>query len=246
MVTVSTTIIAFGATGDAQELLALHDEMRHAADAYGEPLWQAVGTIAGCHATAHDQACLIGLRLFEDERPSGLILPLGNRQERTRLCSGSHCATTNTSVAPGRAGNTLPTWIFLIVWQDTFGAAVAAVIDEVVGVPSSAVGAHLDKPRPDVMRRATNRDGVIDRADRLGNQVVSSKSPGTLVRSGADLPARVNRKYREHYRYSEENEQQFLLHGAADVRVAQCDFVLSDLSHLGFCAETRRNLGSFR
>jgi len=63
------------------------------------------------------------------------------------------------------------------------------------------------------MTRATNRDGVIDRADRLGNQVVSGKGPGTLVRSSADLHAGTNRKYREHYRYSEKNEQQFFFMG---------------------------------
>ena len=111
----------------------------------------------------------------------------------------------------------------LIVWQDTFGAAVATVINEVVGVPSSPVGSHLNKPRPNVTRRTTNRDGVIDRADRLGNQVVSGKGPGMLVRSSADLHAGKNRKYREHDRYSEKNEQQFLLHEPADVRVAQSD-----------------------
>jgi hypothetical protein len=93
---------------------------------------------------------------------------------------------------------------------------------------------------------ATNRDSVIDRADRLGNQVVSSKGLGTLVRSGADLQAGTNRQYRRHYQYSEKNQQQFLLHGGSRCRVAQSDFVLSDRGHSGFCAETRRNLGSFR
>jgi hypothetical protein len=93
---------------------------------------------------------------------------------------------------------------------------VATVVNEVVGVLSSPVGAHLSKPRPDLMRRATNRDGVIDGADWLENQVVSGKGPGALVSRGADLRAGTNRKYREHYRYSEKNEQQFLLHGAAE------------------------------
>ncbi len=64
-----------------------------------------------------------------------------------------------------------------------------------------------------------NRDAVINRADRLGNQVVSGKGPGTLVRSSADLHAGTNRKYREHDRYSEKNEQQFLLHGATSCSV---------------------------
>jgi hypothetical protein len=84
----------------------------------------------------------------------------------------------------------------LIRGQDAFGAALTAVIDEIVGIPSGAAGAHLGQPRPDVMRRATNRDGVIDRAEGLRNQVVSGKSPGLLARSGADLPPGVNRSRR--------------------------------------------------
>ena len=52
--------------------------------------------------------------------------------------------------------------------QDAIRTAVAAVIDEVVSVPPSSAGSHLDKPGPDVIRRATNGDRVIDRADGRG------------------------------------------------------------------------------
>jgi hypothetical protein len=46
----------FGATGDAQELFALHDEVRHAAHAQGKPLWQAEGMIPRSHTATDDQA----------------------------------------------------------------------------------------------------------------------------------------------------------------------------------------------
>ena len=66
------------------------------------------------------------------------------------------------------------------------------------------------------MRRATNGDCVIDRADGLGNQAVSGKSPGLLARSRADLHAAVSRKRREDYQYSGEHNQCFPFHGHAD------------------------------
>src|SRR5208337_3073453 len=140
--------------------------------------------IASRHATPYDQARLVGLGLFQDERPGGLIpaarqspcedeavLPFALRDYEHVLSSGE-CGeyASHTGV--------------LITGQDAFGAALTAVIDEVVGVPSGAAGAHLHQPRPDLMRRATNCNGVIDRAKGLRNQVVSGKSSGLLVRSG--------------------------------------------------------------
>ena len=71
--------------------------------------------------------------------------------------------------------------------QDAIRTAVAAVIDEVISVPPSSAGSHLDKPGPHVMRRTTNCDRVIDRADGLGDQTISGKSPGLFIRGGADL-----------------------------------------------------------
>ena len=58
---VSTMVISLGAAGDAEELLALHDEVRQAADAQGEPFRQTVWAIARCHTATHDQPCLVGL-----------------------------------------------------------------------------------------------------------------------------------------------------------------------------------------
>lgn len=53
--------------------------------------------------------------------------------------------------------------------QDTFGTMVPTIINEIVSVPSSSTGAHLDKPGPNFVRATTNRDRVIDDADRLRN-----------------------------------------------------------------------------
>ncbi len=104
----------------------------------------------------------------------------------------------------------------LKLWQDAIRTAAAAVIDEVVSVPPSSAGSHLDKPGPDVMRRTTNGDRVIDRADGLGNQAVSGKSPGLLARSRADLHAAVSRKRREDYQCSGEHNQYFPFHSRAN------------------------------
>ena len=66
------------------------------------------------------------------------------------------------------------------------------------------------------MRRATDGDRVIDRADRPGNQAISGKSPGLLARSRADLHAAVSRKCREDYQCSGEHNQYFPFHGHAN------------------------------
>ena len=171
-----------------------------------EPLRHAVGTIAGSHAATHDQARLVWPRLFQDECPSGLILAVGQSPGKNQAVFGLTLRNEEHVLGSGERRKYTPYPDTLILGQDVFGAAVATVVDEVVGVPSGSARAHLGQPRPHVSRRATNRDGVIDRADRLGNQVVSGKSPGALVRSSADLHVSANRKYREHYRYSENEE----------------------------------------
>src|SRR5271157_4088702 len=70
--------------------------------------------------------------------------------------------------------------------QDAIRTAVPAVVNEVVSVPPSSTGSHLDKPGPDVMRRATNGNRVIARADGLSNQAVSRKGLDLLSMSRAD------------------------------------------------------------
>src|SRR5579884_54538 len=100
----------------------------------------------------------------------------------------------------------------LVLRQDALGAGVTAIIDEGVGVPPAATSAHLSQPRPNVMRRAANSYGVIDRADWPGNQVVSGKSPRPLAGSGSDLEVGVNRECRECNQYPEKCKQHLLLH----------------------------------
>jgi len=51
---VSIGVIRFGAAGNAQELLALHNEMRQSTGRYSEPLRQAIRAIARRDATTHD------------------------------------------------------------------------------------------------------------------------------------------------------------------------------------------------
>lgn len=71
----------------------------------------------------------------------------------------------------------------LILRQNAFGAALGTVVNEVVAVPHGAARTHLGQPRPDIMGRPTNRDGVVDGSEGLRNKGVSGKSPGLLVRS---------------------------------------------------------------
>jgi hypothetical protein len=85
----------------------------------------------------------------------------------------------------------------LVVGQDAFSAVMGTFVNEVVGVPTGPVGAHLGEPRLDVAGRATNGDGVIDRADRQGNQIVPGKCPDAFFRGSADLHASANGEYRD-------------------------------------------------
>src|SRR5271167_3810075 len=78
----------FGAAGDAEELFALHDEMSHGTDARGEPLRQAEWMIARSHAATDDQACLASLGFFEDVRPSGLMLTVGQPPRENQAVFG--------------------------------------------------------------------------------------------------------------------------------------------------------------
>ena len=185
-------VMRFGSTSNAQQLLALHDEMRQATDWYGEPLRQAVGMIARCNSAAYDQARSVRLWLFQDERPGGLILAAGQSPGKNkaalRVALGHEKHVSSAEKCREYASHT----DVLVLGQDVLGAAMAAVIDEVVCVPSGATGAHLGQPRPDVTRRAMNCDSVIDGSQGLGNQIVSGKRPGLLTGSGVDLRAGIN------------------------------------------------------
>src|ERR1700730_6408295 len=74
--------------------------------------------------------------------------------------------------------------------KDSFSAVVTAVIDEIIGVPSSAVRSHLSQQWPHVMGRALDCDGVLNLLDRIWNQVVAWKPTGSLAGGCACRPAR--------------------------------------------------------
>jgi hypothetical protein len=78
----------FSASGDAEELLALHDEMRHAAHAQCKPLWQPEGMVDRSHAATDDQACLAALGFFEDVHPSGLMPTVGQPPRKNQVVFG--------------------------------------------------------------------------------------------------------------------------------------------------------------
>ena len=56
-----------------------------------------------------------------------------------------------------------------------------------------------------------NGDGMIEHADRMGNQVISGKRLSPLRSSCADLQARVNGQCCDKCEYSETDEQEFPL-----------------------------------
>src|SRR5208337_2592297 len=203
----TTSIDIVGAAGDVEKLLALHDEMRHATQRRGKPLRQAEGMIACGHAATYDQASLARLRLFEDKGPSDLIPAVGQAPGKNQavfrltLCNDKHVLR-----AGERREHAAHTDV-LQVGEDAFGAVVSAVINEVVGIPPGAAGAHLHQPRPDLARRATHGDCVMHRADRLRNQIVSGKGADALGGSGADLEAGISCERGEEEKHGEKGEE---------------------------------------
>jgi len=133
--------VRFGPASNAQQLLALHDEMRQAPGCYGQPLGQAIGVIAGCHATAYDQARSVRLRLFQDERPGGLILAAGQSPVKNEAALRLALRHQKHVPSSGKCTEYASHADVLVLGQDALGAAMAAVIDEVVCVPSGAAGA---------------------------------------------------------------------------------------------------------
>src|SRR6266566_4839930 len=107
-------------------------------------------------------------------------------------CAAAHTARRRTVSDSGERGEHASNRDALIFRQDAFGAVMPAVVDRVVGVPSSAARAHLHQPRPDIAGRTMNGDGVVDRADGIGNQVISGESFVTLGSRCADLQSSVN------------------------------------------------------
>jgi hypothetical protein len=171
---------------------------------------------------------LAALGFFEDVRSSSLMLTVGQPPRKNQAVFGLTLHNDEGILHPRERWKYTPDVDVLKAGQDTFGARVPTVINEVVGVPPGPVGTHLDQPQPHVTRRAMNADGVIDRTDGPGDEIVACKSTGALVRRGADLPASVNRQSREYQRYAEKNEQYFLFHGEVNGRVTPCEFVFCD------------------
>src|SRR5208282_2777369 len=121
-----------------EKLLALHDEVRHGTQGHGEPLRQAVGTVASSHAATDDQASLARLRLFEDKGPRGLILTVGQAPGKNQAVLGLALRNDKDILHTRECGEHAANTDALQVGEDAFGAVVAAVINEVVGIPSGA------------------------------------------------------------------------------------------------------------
>src|SRR5271167_2977312 len=118
--------------------------MSQSASAQREPLRQTVRMVAGGYATAHDQSRLIWLRLFQHECPSRLVTTIcqsPRKNEATIRLILRHSEHVSDS---GEGGEYASHRDALIFRQDAFGAVMPAVVDEIIGIPSSATGAHLN------------------------------------------------------------------------------------------------------
>ena len=81
--------------------------------------------------------------------------------------------TWKPSLAPGTAGKRLPTATVWSAGTTRSELGSAAVVDEIVAIPSALCGSHLHQPWPHAVRRALNRDRVCERGDWIANELVS-------------------------------------------------------------------------
>ncbi len=65
--------------------------------------------------------------------------------------------------------------------DDLLGARHAAVVEAVEGVPAAAPAAHLDDPRPDVLRRGVDGDRPRGDVGPSGHDAVARKATGGLL-----------------------------------------------------------------
>lgn len=64
---------------------------------------------------------------------------------------------------------------------------MAAVVDEIVGIPASPPRSHLSQPRPYCARGTADRDGVIHRSEGVSDQVIAVQRHRPFRLSGANL-----------------------------------------------------------
>ncbi len=70
--------------------------------------------------------------------------------------------------------------------QNLFGAVAPSVVQHVVAVPSSAIGAHLNEPGPQLPPTAVDRDGMREAVGGMANHFVAGKREQMLARSCLD------------------------------------------------------------
>ena len=130
--------------------------------------------ITGALTCPHDQTTGTARHFIEDERPShheGVVRTPAEyevalrfeRQERETVRDSRKRREDHTARQ------------MLKFWDDAFLTSLSAVIKDVVAVPTRATAcAHLRQPRPDVARGSVDGDGMGQRYERLGNEIVAS------------------------------------------------------------------------
>lgn len=157
--------LTLGSPCDTEQLLALHDEVRAWGNKSRDPLRQSEGMVIRADVSTHNEARNPRLGFFQHERPRGEILPAGRSPSenqvvpRLKLCDDKHIFHTGKGRKYATHGDVL------ILWQNSPCTGLAAIVNEVVGVPSAATRSHLRKPRPHDLRRALDADGVCHRED---------------------------------------------------------------------------------
>ena len=151
----------------------------------------------------------LGRGLFQHECPSCLITAIWqspSEDEAPRgiaLCNNEDilCAGESREDSSGRG--------VLEFRQNALGAPVTSVVNEIVGIPPGVARTHLSEPRPNVVGRATNGDGMVDCPDGIRNQVVARKGLLPFGSGGADLLFGVAGECHEYRCSPSHDEQEF-------------------------------------
>ena len=174
------------ASCNLKQLLALHDEVHHSREQQSHRFRQAMEPIVVAGARPHDQPCRVLVNLMKHERPGDHELAVRSRPAQHHPVCRLGLQQNKPIAAPGQRRKHGADRRMLQSVQNLFGAVAPSVVQHVVAVPSSAIGAHLNEPGPQLPPIAVHRDGVRQAVGGMGNHLVAGKREQMLARSCLD------------------------------------------------------------
>src|SRR5664280_510280 len=179
----------------------LHDpgdgDVEPVEDEASKPSW------ADCLVAADDKTCAPARQFVQQEAPEPFHVGRWPGLLRIEVAAPQVVQPTQSQEAIRFEGSDLPSVhrttpcpILHVVAEgqvlplgvDFLGTGPTPVVEAVPGVPAAAIAAHLDKPRPDLIRWRLDRDGHRRPPLALGDQVGAGIRPSDFIIGCAPAP----------------------------------------------------------